>query len=189
MLGVARSGQRSENVGMPPTFFCFKRSARNKMNDALQNIVTTELTELGLELFELRSVGTKNRPVLDVRIERIDGEKITVEDCARASRAIEVRLDEGNMVGMNYVLEVSSPGVERPLRNAADWKRFVGQDAVINSHPADGVAGFSSKEVRIAGVEGDAGAEVIVVEDAKGGTLRVPLAAVTKARLAFNWKR
>ena len=159
------------------------------MNEALQNIVTTELTPLGLELFELRSVGTKNRPVLDVRIERADGEKITVDDCARASRAIEAKLDEGNMVGARYVLEVSSPGVERPLRNAADWKRFVGRDAVINSHPSDEVPGLSSKEVRIAGVEGDAGAEVIVVEDAKGSTLRVPLAAVTKARLAFNWKR
>ncbi len=159
------------------------------MNDALQNIVTAELTALGLELFELRSVGTKNRPVLDVRIERKDGEKITVGDCALASRAIEARLDEGNTVGTRYVLEVSSPGVERPLRNADDWKRFVGRDAVINAHPSEGAPGLSSKEIRIAGVEGDAGAEMIVVEDASGSTLRVPLAAVTKARLAFNWKR
>ena len=87
------------------------------------------------------------------------------------------------------VLEVSSPGVERPLRNAADWKRFIGRDAVVNAHPFEGSSGLGSKEIRIAGVEGDPGAEVIVVEDAKGSTLRVPLAAVTKARLAFNWKR
>ena len=159
------------------------------MNDALQKIVAQELTPLGLELFELRSVGTKNRPVLDVRIDRLDGEKVTVDDCARASRAIEARLDEGNIVGTKYVLEVSSPGVERPLRNAQDWKRYIGRDAVINAHPFEGSAGLSSKEIRIAGVEGDAGAEVIVVEDAAGSTHRVPLAAVTKARLAFNWKR
>jgi len=159
------------------------------MNEALQNIVAAELTALGLELFELRSVGTKNRPVLDVRIERVDGEKITVDDCARASRAIEAKLDEGNVVGTRYVLEVSSPGVERPLRNAADWKRFVGRDAVVSAHPSEDGPGLSSKEIRIAGVEGEAGTEVIVVEDAKGSTLRVPLAAVTKARLAFNWKR
>ncbi|MEO5902959.1 MAG: ribosome maturation factor RimP [Gemmatimonadaceae bacterium] len=159
------------------------------MNDALQKIVSHELTALGLELFELRSVGTKNRPVLDVRIDRLDGEKITVDDCARASRAIEAKLDDGNLVGTRYVLEVSSPGVERPLRNAGDWKRYVGRDAVINAHPSEGSSGLSSKEIRIAGVEGDAGAEVIVVEDASGSTHRVPLAAVTKARLAFNWKR
>jgi len=159
------------------------------MNDALQKIVSEELTALGLELFELRSVGTKNRPVLDVRIDRLDGEKITVDDCARASRAIEAKLDEGSIVGTKYVLEVSSPGVERALRNAADWKRYVGRDAVINAHPSEGTAGLSTKEIRIAGVEGDPGAEVIVVEDASGSTHRVPLAAVTKARLAFNWKR
>ncbi len=159
------------------------------MNEALQNIVANELTSLGLELFELRSAGTKNRPVLDVRIERVDGEKITVDDCARASRAIEAKLDEGNVVGTIYVLEVSSPGVERPLRNAGDWRRFVGRDAVVTAHPAEGQPGLSSKEVRIAGVEGDTGSELIVVEDASGSTHRVPLAAVTKARLAFNWKR
>ena len=174
---------------MPPTFFCFVKFARKKMNEALQNIVTAELTELGLDLFELRSVGTKSRPVLDVRIERKDGEKITVDDCARASRAIEAKLDEGNVVGTRYVLEVSSPGVERPLRNAADWRRFIGRDAVVTAHPSEGEAGLSSKEIRIAGVEGDAGAEMILVEDASGSTHRVPLAAVTKARLAFNWKR
>ena len=159
------------------------------MNEALQNIVTTELTGLGLDLFELRSVGTKTRPVLDVRIERKDGEKITVDDCARASRAIEAKLDQGNVVGARYVLEVSSPGVERPLRNATDWRRFVGRDAVITAHPSEGRPGLSSKEIKIAGVEGDEGDEMILIEDASGSTLRVPLAAVTKARLAFNWKR
>ena len=159
------------------------------MNEALQNIVASELTGLGLELFEIRSIGTKNRPVLDVRIERMDAEKVTVDDCARASRAIEARLDEGNVVGTMYVLEVSSPGVERPLRNAGDWRRFIGRDAVVTAHADGDRAGLSSKEIKIAGVEGDAGSEVIVVEDALGSTHRVPLAAVTKARLAFNWKR
>jgi ribosome maturation factor RimP len=92
-------------------------------------------------------------------------------------------------VGTRYVLEVSSPGIERPLRNAGDWRRFIGRDAVVTAHAGDGRPGLSSKEVRISGVEGDAGSEVIVVEDASGSTHRVPLAAVTKARLAFNWKR
>ena len=176
---------------MPPTFFCFVNVARKNMNEALQDIVTKELATLGLELFELRSGGTKNRPLLDVRIERTDGEKITVDDCARASRAIEAKLDEGNAVGTTrYVLEVSSPGVERPLRNAGDWKRFVGRDAVVTADSTgDSAPALSSREVRIAGVEGDPGSEIVVVEDASGSTHRVPLAAVRKARLAFNWKR
>jgi hypothetical protein len=53
----------------------------------------------------------------------------------------------------------------------------------------DSDKGTKSREVRIAGVEGDAGREIVVVEDAKGNSERLPLAAVKKARLAFNWKR
>ena len=159
------------------------------MKESLEELVHHELKPLGLELFELRSGGTKNRPVLDVRIDRTDGEKVTVRDCARASRAIEARLDEAAYAGARYVLEVSSPGVERPLRNAADWRRFVGRDAVVTSDGVEGGLQAGSREVRITGVEGDEGNEVIVAEDGGGKSLRIPLAAVKKARLAFNWKR
>jgi len=79
------------------------------MSEALQAIVVQELDTLELELFQLRSGGTKSRPVLDVRIERRDGEKVTVDDCAKASRAIEARLDADSTVAARYVLEVSSP--------------------------------------------------------------------------------
>jgi ribosome maturation factor RimP len=174
---------------MPPTFFCFVETVRKKMNPALEELVMHELKPLGLELFELRSGGTHNRPVLDIRIDRTDGEKITVDDCARASRAIEARLDERNYAGSRYVLEVSSPGVERPLRNAADWRRFVGRDAVVTNETIEGGIEAGSREIKIAGVEGDAGEEIIVGEDGGGKMLRIPLAAVKKARLAFNWKR
>ena len=174
---------------MPPTFFCFVKLARKNMNDALQNIVVKELEPLGLELFELHQRGTKSRPILDVRIERVDGEKITVDDCARASRAIEAKLDEGGTVSERYVLEVSSPGIERPLRNARDWSRSVGRDAVVSADAAVGSAELNAREVKIAGIEGDPGSEIVVLEDASGVALRVPLAAVRKARLAFNWKR
>ena len=157
------------------------------MSEALQDIVSKELAPLGLELFELHQRGTKSRPVLDVRIERQDGEKITVADCARASRAIEARLDAGGPLSERYVLEVSSPGIERPLRNAADWRRFIGHDAVVTA--ASGSGQLNAREVRIGGIEGEAGDEIVVVEDAAGTTHRVPLAQVSKARLAFNWKR
>jgi len=159
------------------------------MNVALEELVLNELRPLGLELFELRSLGTKNRPVLDVRIDRTDGEKVTVEDCARASRAIEARLDEASYAGARYVLEVSSPGVERPLRNATDWRRFVGRDAVVTSDAVNGGPDAGSREIRITAVEGGDGEEMIVAQDGGGRSLRIPLAAVKKARLAFNWKR
>jgi ribosome maturation factor RimP len=155
----------------------------------LEELVINELKPLGLELFELRSGGTHNRPLLDVRIDRRDGKNVTLDDCARASRAIEERLDQSHFANERYVLEVSSPGVERPLRNAADWRRFIGRDAVVTNEAVEGVIDAGSREIKIVGVEGDEGKETIVGEDGGGRTLRVPLAAVKKARLAFNWKR
>ena len=91
--------------------------------------------------------------------------------------------------GKRYVLEVSSPGVERPLRNAKDWRRFVGSSVVVTTNVAGDPAGRRTDEVEIAGVEGDAGEEIISVHDERGHERRFPLAAVEKARLAFHWKR
>jgi ribosome maturation factor RimP len=87
------------------------------------------------------------------------------------------------------VLEVSSPGIERPLRNAKDWKKFVGRTAVVTTNVASDPAGRRTDEVEIAGVEGDIGQEVVMVRNERGEERRFPLAAVEKARLAFHWKR
>lgn len=159
------------------------------MNGTLEELVASEIKPLGLELFELRLGGSKGRPVLDVRVEREDGEKVTVDTCAAASRAIETRLDAQDFGGRRYVLEVSSPGIERPLRNAKDWKRFVGRTAVVTTNVAGDPAGRRTDEIEIAGVEGDVGQEVVTVRNERGEERRFPLAAVEKARLAFHWKR
>jgi ribosome maturation factor RimP len=159
------------------------------MSGTLEELVGTEIKPLGLELFELRSGGSKGRPVLDVRIEREDGEKVTVENCAAASRAIEARLDAEDFGGRRYVLEVSSPGIERPLRNAKDWRRFIGRTALVTANVPGDMAGRRTDEVEIVGVEGEAGHEIVVVRGAGGGERRFPLAAVERARLAFHWKR
>ena len=145
----------------------------------------TEVEALGYELFELRQGGGKGRPLLDVRIDRRDGEKVTVEDCAKASRAIEGRFDEGDIVGERYVLEVSSPGVERPLRNAAEWRRYVGRRAAVKSESVPG----GRAEVEILAVEGEPESEVALLRDDRGVEHRVPLSAVKEARLAFHWQR
>jgi ribosome maturation factor RimP len=159
------------------------------MNGTLEDIVVSQIKPLGLELFELKLGGSNGRPVLDVRVERLDGLEVTVENCAAASRAIEIRLDAEDFGGRRYVLEVSSPGIERPLRNARDWRRFVGRSAVVTTNAAGDPAGRRTDEVEIEGVEGDAGEEVVMVHDERGHERRFPLAAVEKARLAFHWKR
>ena len=150
------------------------------MSDVLEDVIRKEVEELGFELVELRRGGTRGRPLIDVRIDRLDGGKVSVDDCARVSRAIEPRLDAGDVVGPRYVLEVSSPGVERPLRGPADWKRFAGRKANVVSDDVGGRA-----EVEIVGVEGD----VAIVRMPKGDERRVPLSGVREARLAFHWNR
>jgi ribosome maturation factor RimP len=153
------------------------------MSASIEPIVAQQVAALGLELFSCTVRGSRQRPVLDVRIDHPDGRKVTVGDCATASKAIERALDEAKVAGDAYVLEVSSPGMERPLRHAADWRRFVGRLASVNS-PALG----GRREGEIVAVEGDDGAEVGVLRDAQGEH-RVPLADVKDARLAFHWKR
>ncbi len=153
------------------------------MNDELERVVTTELAALGFELVEFRRRGSKSRPVLDLRVERGDGARVSVDDCARVSRALEARLDGAGLVGERYVLEVSSPGIERPLRQARDWQRAIGQPAVVTAQPLPG----GKAEVTVVALEGDDGAETAVVRDGKGAEYRLPLADVTQARLAFHW--
>jgi ribosome maturation factor RimP len=153
------------------------------MNQALQDVVSAELDSLGFDLVEIRRGGTRTRPVVDVRIDRRDGQKVTVDDCARASRAIEARLDAGAVFQGKYVLEVSSPGVERPLRTPADWQRFNGRRARLTSPDVGGMI-----EGEIVGVEDDAGRPVAVLRDDKGATHRAHVDAIREARLVFHWK-
>ena len=154
------------------------------MDQTLEALVNEELTALGYELVELRKGGSKGRPVFDLRIDRLDGEKVQVGDCEKASRAIEAKLDAmPAMIASRYVLEVSSPGMERPLRTAAEWKRFVGRRASVNA-----LALHGRQEVEIVAVDGDAGAERLRLRDMKGLEHVVALADVTDARLAFQWK-
>lgn len=167
----------------PRTLFVFLR-CKNDVNSAVELVVAAELTSLGLELVELRRGGSKGRPVLDVRIDRLDGERVQVGDCERASRAIEARLDgDPSLVPSRYVLEVSSPGMERSLLKAADWRRFVGRRASVNSPVLGG-----RQELEIVAVDGSEGEEVLLLRDKKGNEHSLSLADVTDARLTFEWK-
>ena len=150
------------------------------MNDELEHVVVQGLDEAGFDLVELRQGGTRSRPVLEVRIDRRDGEKVTVDDCARASRAVEARLDGGSLVADRYVLQVSSPG-ERPLRTPAEWRRFVGRWASVLAPEFGG-----RWEGEIVAVE-DEGEAAVTLRPERGEAKRIPLAAVKEARLAFRF--
>jgi ribosome maturation factor RimP len=151
------------------------------MNDELERVVVQGLDEVGYDLVELRAGGTRSRPVLEVRIDRRDGETVTVDDCARASRALESRLDSGSLVAERYVLQVSSPG-ERPLRTPAEWRRFVGRWANVLAPEAGG-----RFEAEIVDVNEDDGETSVTLRPERGEAKRIPLAAVKEARLAFRF--
>ena len=150
------------------------------MNEELERVVISELDAIGYDLVELRRGGTKGRPIVEVRIDRRDGEKVTIDECARVSRVLEARLDAGDLVSERYVLQVSSPG-DRPLRTPNDWRRFVGRWANVLSPDHGG-----RFEGKILAIDGDEGAEVATLELERGKQARVPLADVKEARLAFH---
>jgi ribosome maturation factor RimP len=151
----------------------------------LEVIVKAVLSSLGNDLVELRIAGSKRRPVVDVRMEKAGGDAVSVDDCARVSRALSSQIDEALPALGDYVLEVSSAGLERPLTRLSDWNRFVGSTVSVLS-PALG----GRREMQIVGVEGEpVEGYQVVLKDKRGTDTRVPLAEVKEARLVFNWKR
>jgi len=100
--------------------------------DQLTGEVRIRVAQLGFELVDLKRRGSPNQVRLQVRIDRPDGSAgVTVDDCASVSRGLEAWLDNTELLGPRYVLEVSSPGIERPIRWAEHWRRFVGHDVKV----------------------------------------------------------
>ena len=109
--------------------------------DALLVPIRDHVTGLGFELVDVRRTGTLQRPILQVRVDRPDsrpGQGITADDCAAISRSLERFLESRAMVGPRYVLEVSSPGFDRPLRWPEHWRRFIGRQARVQAESLPG---------------------------------------------------
>ena len=105
----------------------------------------------------------------------------TIEDCERVSRDVSAILDVEEIIDQSFILEVSSPGLDRPLRNAGDYRRFVGRLAkIVVSQPVDRQTHF---EGRLGGIEND----TIVMETTPGKRQLIPLALVTRARLEVEF--
>ena len=149
------------------------------MNESLEAVVSSELDSIGFDLVELRKGGSRSRPLFEVRVDRRDGVAVSVDDCARASRAIEAKLEGSGLVPERYVLQVSSPG-DRPLRTAAEWERFVGRWVSVLAPEHGG-----RFEGKLTGISGESGSQVAAI-DVNGKTRDVPIAAVKEARLAFR---
>lgn len=133
---------------------------------------------LGLEVVDVQLLGELHRPVLRVLMDRPDG-GITVEECAKANEALSRQLDLYDLFATSYTLEVSSPGLDRPLRTDADFRRFAGKRAEIKTYaPIDGQRRFRGM---ILGVVGDA-----VVVQVDGRQVHVPKGEIAQARLSVE---
>ena len=91
----------------------------------LENLLTPVLTERGLDLVRVQISG-QQRPTLQVMIDRQDAHPVTLDDCTQASRDISALLNVEDPLEGSYRLEVTSPGLDRPLIKIKDFQRFVG---------------------------------------------------------------
>lgn len=145
----------------------------------LEALVTPTLEGMGYELVRVSLTGTQ-RPVLQIMADRADETPMTVEDCAKISRAISALLDVEDPIESAYTLEVSTPGIDRPLTREKDFVRFAGHEAKIEL----AVAQDGRKRFRgiLKGVEDG----LIVLEDEKGGVVSLPFADLRTAKLILT---
>ncbi len=149
------------------------------------------VAELGFEVVDLRWGGTSRRPVLQLRIDRPDGatrSRVSLDDCAGVSRALEPWLDAHEGLSERYTLEVSSPGVDRPLVRPRDFERFRGEQVVVQGHEA--LRGDSRRlEGELLGwEEREAGSGEVRLRLPGGDEVGVPVERIRKANLVFTWK-
>jgi ribosome maturation factor RimP len=147
--------------------------------------------ELGFELVEARWGGSGRRPLLKLRIDRPDsvpGRGVTVDECAEVSRALERWLDEHEGLSERYVLEVSSPGVDRPLVRGRDFERFRGEQVAVKGKEV-----LLGKATRLEGellglVDEGTEEEAVRLRLAGGEEVSIPRSEIRKTHLVFTWK-
>lgn len=173
-----------------PTFFIGIAGGLEVTDRDLTAAIEAGLEELGFELVELEQAGTAKRPVLRLRIDHRESDSpesnVSLEDCTRVSRALESRLEADARFPETYVLEVSSPGVERPLVRRRDFERFAGKEVVLRG--TQPLAGRARKlQGELVGIGGEASAESIRIRLPDGEELEIPRADVSRANLVFRW--
>ncbi|WP_419935383.1 ribosome maturation factor RimP [Candidatus Palauibacter sp.] len=143
---------------------------------------------LGFEVVQLERGGGRRRPLLRLRIDRPDvsaGQSgVTVEDCAAVARELRARSAEADGGEENWVLEVSSPGVDRPLVKAADYARFAGSRVRVKGYVPLAERGRRLDGTLLGLAAGPPEAFALEVD---GDRVEIPLEAVASARLAYDW--
>jgi len=132
----------------------------------------------GLELVHAEVAGPENKPIVRIFIDKPQG--VTHEDCSEVSLHVGTLFDVEDFIHSSYMLEVSSPGLERGLYRRADYERFAGSLAKVKTRkPIEGQRNFRG---RLLGLDG----EDVLIEDRTSGRVRVPLDLIVKANLEMD---
>lgn len=145
----------------------------------LQDLIEPQVEKLGFELVRVITIGQAN-PTLQVMIDVADGSRdITVDDCASVSRVLSDLLDEKDPIKDKYILEVSSPGLDRPLTKLKHFVRYKGYDVKIETE--NKVENRKRFKGKIADVDDEN--VVINMEDTQ---YTIPFAEINKAKLVIT---
>ena len=177
-------------MGQWPTFFIYQCSACVVPNTLwvtvgtrdqtafIENLIEPSIAAMGFELVRVQFIGGGGN-TLQVMVERQDRQPINVDHCAEVSRLISTLLEVEDPVANAYVLEVSSPGIDRPLVRIDDYARFLGFEARIET---DGqVNGQRRFKGRIEGVNGD-----LVQLNCGDNEAEIPFREILKASLVMT---
>ena len=146
--------------------------------ERISELIAPTLEAMGFELVRVMSTGGR-RPTLQVMAERLDRAGMTVDDCAEISRAVSAILDVEDPIKEAYQLEVSSPGIDRPLIKPADFERFAGFEARVETDRQ--IEGQRKFKGQLLGME-DQAVRLALPE----GERAIPFDAIRKAKLVLT---
>jgi ribosome maturation factor RimP len=147
-------------------------------NDRIQAIAARVAADNKLELVHVDVLGAERSPTVRIFIDKPDG--VTHGDCSAVSREVGAVLDAEDFISSAYILEVSSPGLERQLYSLKDFERFAGKLAKVKTHVSiDGQRIFRGRIKSVTGEE-------IIISDKTNGEVRFPYSAVAKANLEID---
>ena len=150
------------------------------LSTRIENLIGPTVEDMGFEIVRITMVGSKH-PRLQIMAERKDGTGIDVEDCAQISRAVSAVLDVEDPIKDAFTLEVSSPGIDRPLTRLKDYETWAGFDAKVElSFGIDGRRRFTGRLMGLG--END----TILLEDEEGETFALPFEDVQRAKLLLT---
>ena len=146
--------------------------------ERVRAVIEPSLDAMGYALVRVHETGGQ-RPVVQIMADRADGATMTVDDCADISRAVSALLDVEDPIPTAYTLEVSSPGIDRPLTRLGDFQTHAGFDARVDlARPLEGRKRFKGV------LSGAAGTTVHL--DTEDGPVAIPFDAIARAKLVLT---